>query len=217
MKTTLPLRTPRHQRGATLIIAMVFLLIFAVMAAAAMRSSMSSVQSISNMQWRAEATAAANDVVTRVVNDVNFKDDPVSAIPLPAAQDTATTPYAVDINGDGVPDIKVSFPVTTIAGVTKAGPRCVRYHKMATATLDPTIAANAGCFGSSSSDPSGLEVAAASGSGGTSMAAPNPFCVASEWVLPVRAVDVVTNTTVDIQQGIGLTMDESTASDECKG
>src|SRR5213592_2611376 len=105
MKTTLPLpaplRTPHRQRGATLIIAMVFLLIFAVMAAAAMRSSMSSVQSISNMQWRGEATAAANDVITRVVNDANFKDDPVSAIPLPAAQDTSTTPYAVDINGDG--------------------------------------------------------------------------------------------------------------------
>jgi hypothetical protein len=196
---------PRGQRGATLIVAMVFLLVFAALAASSMRSSMSSVQAISNMQWRNESIAAANDAIDRVLSSDDF------------ARKTATVAaqvYEVDITGDGVNDIRVDFPVTTIAGVARAGPRCLRYRPVPVANLDPTIPSDVGCYGSSSGDGSGLGVE--SGAGANVIDASISICMDTQWVIPVRAIDAVTGTRVEVSQGTSVRVDRSDAINQCK-
>jgi len=53
------------QRGSTLLVVMIFLLLFAIMAASSFRGSLTSAKTIGNMQWRNEAITAANDAIDR--------------------------------------------------------------------------------------------------------------------------------------------------------
>jgi type II secretory pathway pseudopilin PulG len=210
MKIVIPRRDPRCQRGATLITAMVFMLIFAIMAAAALRNSMSSVQAISNMQWRSESVAAANDAIDRVLSSADFatKTDSVTA-------EVVAAPYTVDINGDSVADIKVTFPTVTIAGVSKAGPRCIRYRPVPAASLDPDLPSDRGCYGSASGDATGLGVVAPSGASATPVNSSQSMCADTQWAIPVRATDEVTNTSVDVTQGASVRVFRSDAMNYC--
>jgi type II secretory pathway pseudopilin PulG len=188
----------RAQRGSTLLVVMIFLLIFAIMAAAAFRGSLTSAQAIGNMQWRSEAIVAANDAIDRLLSTADFATNA-------AATTTAVNaaPFQVDINGDGVNDISTSLPVVTIDGNPKAGPRCLRAAPIPTKDLDPALDTDKGCFGSSSSSSSGLGVAVGASGVGTVVQSPS-LCSNTEWSITVRAVDTVTNTSVDVVQGVGV-------------
>jgi len=191
------MRTMRAQRGSTLLVVMIFLLIFAIMAAAAFRGSLTSAQAIGNMQWRNEAIVAANDAIDRLISTADFA---TKAGATTAAVNLA--PFQVDVNGDGVNDISTSLPVVTVDGVAKAGPRCRRAEPIPTKDLDPALDADKGCFGSSSSGSSGLGIEVGGGIG-TVVQSPS-LCSNTEWTITVRAVDAVTNTSVDVVQGVGV-------------
>jgi hypothetical protein len=188
------------QRGSTLLVVMIFLLLFGIMAASSFRGSLTSAKAIGNMQWRNEAIAAANDAIDRLLSTADF------------ATNTKTTtdavngaPFQVDINGDGVNDIAVNLPVVTQDGVARAGPRCSRSTPIPSTALDPSLPADLGCFGSASSSSSGLGVATGATGTGTGTVQQSPsLCSDTEWSIRVRAIDAVTNTTVDVVQGVGV-------------
>lgn len=189
---------PRNQRGSVLLVAMVLLLTAAILAAAAFRGSLTSARAIGNMQWRNEAITAANDAIDRLLSSADFATN--------AAGVTATVngaPFQVDVNGDGVNDIATDLPPVTLDGVTRAGPRCLRAEPIPTKDLDPDLLADRGCFGSSSSSSSGLGVAVSGGGVGTVVSSPS-LCSNTEWTITVRATDAVTNTSVDVVQGVGV-------------
>ena len=189
----------RAQRGSVLLVVMIFLLVFGMMTAAAFRGSMTSVQAIGNMQWRNEAITAANDAIDRLLSTADFATN--TAVVTQAVNDA---PFPLDINGDGVTDISVSFPpVPRDAGANRPGPRCLRAEPIPAAQLNPSLPADLGCFGSSSSGSSGLGVA--TGTGGTATVTQSPsLCSNTEWSITVRATDPVTNTQVDVVQGVGV-------------
>lgn len=186
------------QRGSTLLVAMIFLLIFGVMAAASFRGSLTSVQAIGNMQWRNEAITAANDAIERLLGSADFATNTAGV-----TKQVNAAPFQVDINGDGVNDISVRFPDVSVDGVTRAGPRCRRAEPIPSKDLDPDLPADKGCFGSSSSGTSGLVIADAANGSGLVASAPS-LCSNTEWSITVRAVDAVTNTSVDVVQGVGV-------------
>lgn len=175
----------RRQQGSSLLVALVFLLIFAIIAAAVFRNSLTSAQAIGNMQWRNEAINAADDAIDRLLSTADFATN--TAI---VTQQVNAAPFQVDANGDGVNDISVNFPVVTLDGEARAGPRCLRAEPIANKDLDPEIPNDVACLGSSSM-------------GGANPAAPS-LCANTEWSITVRAVDAVTNTSVDVVQGAAL-------------
>jgi len=193
----------RTQRGSTLLVVMIFLLIFGIMTASAFRGSLTSAQAIGNMQWRNEAITAANDAIDRVLSSADFAIKTAQV-----TQDVNAAPFPLDVNGDGVTDISVSFPAVTQPDatgtpVTRAGPRCLRAEPIPAAKLDPSLPADLGCFGSSSAGSSGLGVGTAGGGVSTVTQSPS-LCSNTEWSITVRAVDAVTNTRVDVVQGVGV-------------
>jgi len=192
--------TRSAERGVTLITAMVFLLIFALITATAMRSTMSSSQAIGNMQFRSEAISAANDAIVQVLAEPNFTTNMAAVTAKVNA-----TPIQVDANGDGTADVEVSFPAVTIAGVTKAGPRCLRYRELRSANLNEADNSDQGCFGSSRIEDSGLNIE-------TQVAA----CAQVEWVVPMRATDTVTSTSVTVYQGTAGRVSATEVENECK-
>jgi hypothetical protein len=188
----------RVQRGSTLLVAMIFLLIFAIIAAAAFRNSLTSVQAIGNMQWRSEAITAANDAIDRLLGSADFATNAALV-----TDQVNTAPFQLDVNGDGVNDIGVNFPVVTLDGVARAGPRCLRAEPIPTKDLDPTSPADIGCFGTGSATNYGLGIDDGAGGTGTVVQSPS-LCANTEWSITVRAVDQVTNTRVDVVQGVGV-------------
>jgi Tfp pilus assembly protein PilV len=193
------MHTPKHaQRGSTLLVVMIFLLIFGIMAASTFRGSLTSAQAIGNMQWRTEAITAANDAIDRLLSTADFATDTA----VVTAQVNGA-PFQVDINGDGVNDIAVSLPVVTVDGVARAGPRCLRAAPILTSELNPSLAADLGCFSSSSASSSGLGTATAGGGTATVTSSPS-LCSNTEWTITVQAVDGVTNTSVNVVQGVGV-------------
>lgn len=184
----------RSQRGSVLLVALILLLIFAGMAATMFRGSLTSAQAIGNMQWRAEAVTAANDAIDRILSTTQFVNN-TSVV--------AASSFDVDINGDGVNDIRTTMPVVTINGVARAGPRCLSTQPVPMNQLDPAIPADVGCLGSGSGAGSGL--GQEQSGGGTSGVSSGPsLCSDTNWQITVRAVDAVTNTSVDVVQGVAV-------------
>jgi Tfp pilus assembly protein PilV len=188
----------RSQRGSTLLVVMIFLLIFGILASSAFRGSLTSVQAIGNMQWRNEAVTAANDAIDRLLSTADFATKTATV-----TADVNAAPFQVDANGDGVNDIAVSFPVVTADGVARAGPRCKRAEPIPSKDLDPALPADIGCFGSSGETAGGLSTETAVGGEKKFTQSPS-LCSNTEWTIQVRAVDAVTNTSVDVVQGVGV-------------
>jgi hypothetical protein len=186
----------RLQRGSTLIVSMVFLLIFLVMALSIFRGALTSSQAIGNMQWRNEAISAANEAIDRLLSNSNIASQ--AQIVTDQVNDV---PFAYDVNADNVTDVIVNFPPVTIDGISRAGPRCLRLRPIPPSELSPTRPEDAGCFASSSAG--GIAIVGGSG-GATPSTGSTSLCADSEWSMTVRATDPSTSTTVDVVQGFSM-------------
>lgn len=202
----------RLQQGVTLFVALIFLLIFAVMAAAALNTTLTSGQAIGNMQWRNEAIAAANDAIDQVLSTDKFATETDKF----TAQVNAT-PFRVDITGDGVDDIAVNFPEISLdRRPKKAGPQCLRYRPRLLGELKVKASGDIPCFGSSSAENPGLGNAEPGATGTVAFNSGDSICANTEWAIPVRARDAMTGTSVDVVQGVGVQVFISDAWNFCE-
>jgi len=201
-----------HQRGSVLLVAVILLLMAAILTAAMLRGSLTSAQAIGNMQWRSEALAAANDAIDRLLSSADFATKTATVVTQVNA-----APFQVDINGDGVNDIAVSFPTKLPDGtdITTPGPSCLRTQPIPAKDLDPEVATDVACFNSSSGSNQGLGVGDKDGA--ATAVSPSPsLCSNTEWSIRVRATDAVTNTAVDVVQGVAVRVNTDVASNYCK-
>ena len=88
------------QRGATLVVGLIMLVLITVMVASAFTLSSTNMKSVGNMQFRDEAIAAANKAIEQVLSS-------------PFTSSPAGQSINVDINGDGKTDYEVVFDVPT--------------------------------------------------------------------------------------------------------
>jgi hypothetical protein len=196
-----------RERGSTLIISLVFLLVFLVMALSIFRGALTSSQAIGNMQWRNEAISAANETIDLLLSNANVATQtPVVVAQVNGADGKGGIPY--DINGDNAADVIVRFP--TISGVT--GPQCLRVRPIPSTELSPSRAEDAGCFTSSTAGGIAVE----GGGGATPASGPSSLCANSEWSMTVRATDASTSTSVDVSQGFAVRVPTVSIPAECE-
>jgi hypothetical protein len=103
---------PRAQRGVTLVIGLIMLVLITLIVTGAFMLSGNNLRSVGNMQYRDEAVAAGNSAIEQVISTTNFTTAP-----------PAPPPIQVDINHDGTPDFQVAV----------AAPACIRAVKFPTA------------------------------------------------------------------------------------
>lgn len=103
-----PVGSQPHQRGATLIVSVIVLMLITMTVVSAFRVSKSHTQAVANMQFKDEALAAANIVLEDVISLPNVET-------LVGSDGTVPVRF-VDINRDGVNDLQIALAV----------PRCVR-------------------------------------------------------------------------------------------
>ena len=103
-------KSNHHQQGATLVIALVMLTMITLVVVGAMSLSLTNLRVAGNLQFRSEATAAAELAIERFIST-----DFTTAMP------TSGTPFDVDANQDGTNDytVTVSVPVCTKVTILK--------------------------------------------------------------------------------------------------
>ena len=103
LKFRAPCAQLNSQRGATLLVGMIMLVLITLLVTSAFSLSTSNLKSVGNMQLRNEAIAAANLAIEQVISS-SFTNAP------------AAETVSVDINNDGTNDFNVTI----------ATPTCVR-------------------------------------------------------------------------------------------
>lgn len=92
----------RRQRGATLIVTLVMLIMLTLFAISAMNTSTTNLQVVGNMQMRHEGLRATQEGIEATLSTTQFLTTPLDAVANPCGvQNTLCT----DLNGDGVPDL----------------------------------------------------------------------------------------------------------------
>jgi hypothetical protein len=181
-----------RNKGSVLLVALVFIALFALMATMVFRGSLSSVQALGNMQWRNESVNAANDAIDLLISDSHTFSQP---------QTIANSKFNFSVTGEANgANIVVQF-IKDASG--NKGPKCVRAVPIPASQLDATKQADISCMGTDSNVNSGLVTTSASGAT-TGIAQAASICSQVEYSLNLEATDNVTNTRVDVVQGVGV-------------
>jgi hypothetical protein len=104
-----------RQNGAALVVSLILLTLITVMVASAFTAASVNTRAVGNMQFRAEAIAAANQAIERVLAS-------------PFTEAPATESLDVDIDNNGTTDYEVAFAI----------PACVSATQIASASAPPS-------------------------------------------------------------------------------
>lgn len=169
----------RRQRGATLIVGLVMLILMTLFAITTFKLSKGNLQIVGGMQQRNEAQAAAQEAIEKVVSSATFSVTPTNAIPNTSC---GTTPIAnklcVDTRGDGV---KVGVVVN---------PSCVSTRVIPNSELDFTRVEGQLCLLSAGTS-TGIEGSVTN----------NSLCASMLWNINAVATDANTSAQFTIDQG----------------
>lgn len=122
------IHSPNRQRGVTLLVGLVMLVLMTLLAISAFNLGRGNLQIVGNMQNRNDNYNAAKEALEEIISKTNFTVYP----PIPLfANGSNTKDY--DVNGDGVADVSVTI------GSTKdpAKPTCVSANVIQNANLNP--------------------------------------------------------------------------------
>jgi len=172
-------KTGRQQRGVTLIVALIMLVALAMLAVWGFNTSTTNLRVVGNTQARQEALSAAQGAVEQTISSPLF-------IQNAAAFNNAVIP--IDVDGDG----------NTEYDAVLTQPGCYRARVLKVNELDPALASDRSCLGSSSAHNSGIEVEGAASPTGDSL------CADSEWNVRAVVTDARTNASVAVNQGISV-------------
>jgi Tfp pilus assembly protein PilX len=171
-------RHPRRQRGATLVVSLIMLVLITLMAISSFTLGKSNLQIVGNMQQRQQAFAAAQSAVATVISSIRFTATPTDAVLAPC---TVANTICV-ANGDGVTHEDVT--VTVI---------CDAIQPIPVSALDFSNPNDAGCLVGQAQD-----TGVAGASNGNSM------CSNSVWDVQASATDRVSGASSVIDQGVGV-------------
>lgn len=185
------MNTPHRQRGATLLVAMIFLVLMSLFAISAYKSSTGNLRIVGNMQSRQESIAVAQKAIEDTISSSLFTTNP---------EQVAANPLEVDIDGDGVTDYTASLDPT---------PACYRTKPIKSTDLNPDLDADLACMKSGTVQLGGIDGPGASSTAG------NSLCANSEWNVSAEVVDAKTDTRVVVNQGVAVRVLEADAENLC--
>lgn len=175
-----------RQRGATLIVSLVMLVLITLLAVSSFSLGKGNVQIVGNMQQRTQAFAAAQQAIATTISSTQFTATPTNAIPVPCVVGPNTV--CMDVNGDGGNDVTV---VVT--------PTCDSIQPIPVTQLNFNNPADAGCLIGQGQD-----------FGVTGAANGNSMCSNSVWDVQASATDNLTGANFTIDQGVGVRVPATT-------
>ncbi|MTW12788.1 hypothetical protein GM658_19450 [Pseudoduganella eburnea] len=187
-------RAFQRQRGVTLFVALVMLVLISLLAMSTFNLGKSSIQVVNNMQNRDEGIAASRGVLDEAMSSTRFFDTPTDALANRCGGKSNVR--CIDINGDGVNDI-----VTTLST-----PVCIKVKTLTNADLDMSKDEDAGC---SVSPPSGLAGTIGANTSGS-------LCADTTWEMTAVSEDKQVQSKVEVVQGVAMRIPSADAGNSCK-
>ena len=182
---------PHKQSGATLVIAMIFLILMSLFAVSAFNSSNSNLKIIGNQQSRKEAIAVGQMAIEKTISSSLFTSQPDLV---------AATPVNVDIDGRGT---------ATYQATLNPQPKCYRTKAIKSNALNPALDADLSCMKTAVVQQGGLDTADAASTAGDSL------CADSEWNIGAQVVDLRSGTKIVVNQGVAVRVLETDAANAC--
>ncbi len=197
MIARLPARTHRRagrarQRGATLAVALIFLVLMSLFAVSAFLSSSTNLRVVGNMQVRQEALAAAQVAIEQTISSIQFAEAPAAV---------AGNPVNVDTDGNSVTDYVVRMTPQ---------PACYRVKPIKNSELNVNVAADLTCIRSGVVTNPGQDATEAAA------LADNSLCANTEWNLRAEVTDARTGAVVAVNQGVAVRVLDADAATYCK-
>lgn len=180
-----------QQRGVTLVVTLIFLVLISLFAATAFKNSTVNLRIVGNMQSQQEAIAVAQQALEQTISSTYFTTNPANV---------AATPVSVDVDGDGTDDYTATL---------NPQPHCYRTKAIKSTELNPTLLADLACMKSGAVQQGGLDTPDAAADAGNSM------CANSEWNIGAQVVDVRSGTKVVMNQGVAVRVLETDATNAC--
>lgn len=186
------IKTNPYERGVTLIVVMIFLVLMSFFAISAFNNTNGNLRIVGNAQYRQEAINAAQIAIEQTLSSALFSTDPGAV---------AASPVLVDIDGSGG---------TVYSATLTPQPKCYRAKTLKVSDLNPAIATDLSCMADGSVQNSGLDIAGATAGTGDSL------CADTEWNIRAQVTYARTNTKVAINQGVSLRTLAADASNSCQ-
>ncbi len=186
------------QRGLSLVVALIMLIVMTVTTLAVFRMSQTGSQIVANMQFRDEAVASANSTIQEVISTQRMFLSP-DAVFLQACNGSFNR-RCFDLNGDGQDDIEVEI----------AAPRCVQVSIIPTSTLNLAVAGELACARDT------VQMFGVEG-----IATGDSLCANSTWEIRAQAQDFngsgATGARMSVVEGVGVQVPSGTAIGFCLG
>lgn len=186
-------RHPR-ERGATLVVALIFLVMLALFALSAYQTSLTDLKSAGNMQARSEALNAAQDAIETAISSMQFVATPGNAVPNPCG---APNTLCTDYDGDGVAEYKTRLD---------PAPACIGMKVIKTVELNLGESEDLGCAVGQSQQ---------FGVAGADLAAGNSLCANTTWNVTAQASAPASGAKVTVSQGVGIRIGVDDMSGAC--
>jgi Tfp pilus assembly protein PilX len=181
--------TMHRQRGSTLVIALILLVLLTLFATSSMNTAKTNLTVVGNMQASSEATNVSTRVVETVISTPQFIATPTNAIINPCG---APNTVCTDVNGDGTNDY-----TTTLA----PAPTCVSVTPIKNSQLNLSNPEDLGCAAGQQQ-----QFGVAGASSGDSL------CSSTVWEINAQTTGTTSGASATVVQGVGVRVSNDDAS-----
>jgi len=189
--------TRQHrQRGITLFISMVLLVLITLVAITTFNVGKGSLQIVGNLQHANQTMSAATEAIETAISTTRLVNNPSSIVT--GCGGSANT-VCVDVNADGTNDVTVALKGKNAA----ANPNCIKAQVVKNATLDLSSGEDLACTIARQSF--GVQGAAAGDS----------LCTDAIYEIVAVASDAVTQANVTVTEGVALRVPTETVANNC--
>ena len=187
----------RAQRGATLLVALIMLVVLTLFLVSSMNTSRTNLRVVGNMQARNEALAASQQAIETVISTPQFITTPANAVPVPCG---AANTLCTNVSTGTVPTQATADYITVLS----PAPACVTVRPIKNAELNFSNSEDLGCS-SGQQQQFGVSGAVTGDS----------LCSNTIWEITAQTTGVNTAATVTVVQGIGVRISSDNASTSC--
>lgn len=188
----------RSQRGVTLIVVLIFLVMLTLFSVSAFKASTSNARATASLELRQEATAAAQAAIEDTISSSNF------VLPTAAAASSSITVgrgnYAVTVT----PPVKCSkirqLPINELPKDPATGLPTTPWKR---------------CDSGEAGRPTGGISGGSFVEGGPTTTQGKSFCVETVWTLQADVNDTKTNTNVQVTQDVAVPYSIGESRDKC--
>ncbi len=177
------MRHTARQKGMTLFMSLIMLVLLTLVALSSFKMTQSNMQVVTNMQQRDAATYAVRGVLAEVVSSDKFSTDPGSALAPQTGCGNANM-RCIDTNGDQVDDVTVKLTKT---------PTCVKVKTIKTSDLDLDSPKERDCLAGAG----GLTGVFGANTG-------DSFCSDTVWEVQAEATDKLSEAKMTVTQGVSI-------------